>query len=105
MRINNNLMRPCSTPDDVAIEQFADAMRKKMARKSKEGREGWQNCSERSLARMLIEHIEKGDPVDIANFAMMLWHNKAHRSAIPKELRKYALTDAALTLKGMINNG
>ena len=38
------------------------------------GRSGWQTCSVSRLHGMLLEHLRKGDPVDVANFCMMLWN-------------------------------
>jgi len=62
-------------PDDVAVDAFASKMRQKMAAARTKGRGGWDDkaqCSAETLSRMLREHVEKGDPVDVANFAMML---------------------------------
>lgn len=45
----------------------------------KKGRSGWDNpeeCSVEDLWRMLREHVEKGDPVDVANFSMMIWYRQ-----------------------------
>jgi len=67
-------------PDDEAIDRFAIAMKAKMAASRAKGRSGWADeaqCSESTLARKLIEHVAKGDPVDIANFAMMLHQREA----------------------------
>nr|WP_313709065.1 hypothetical protein [Brucella intermedia] len=61
--------------DDVAVDRFAVAMKEKLAKKRAEGRGGWENkdeCSAEYLSYLLIQHIWKGDPVDIANLAMML---------------------------------
>jgi hypothetical protein len=58
--------------DNAAVDQLAAAMKAKLARKRTEGRGGWRECSEGELWRWLREHVEKGDPVDIANFAMMI---------------------------------
>lgn len=63
--------------DDVAVDTFAQAMKNKMAQMRERGRSGWDNpdeCTVESLIQMLIENISKGDPVDIGNFAMMLFH-------------------------------
>lgn len=71
--------------DDVAIDEFAAAMKAKMAQKRAEGRGGWDDpgeCSIFELAQMLVEHLPKGDPVDIANFAMMLFHRENGTEAI-----------------------
>lgn len=62
-------------PDDDAIDQFALGMKMKMAVARAKGRGGWhsrQQCSAEDLSRMLHEHVSKGDPVDVANFCMML---------------------------------
>ncbi|AQG98556.1 hypothetical protein A9R05_06710 [Burkholderia sp. KK1] len=63
-----------SHTDDVAVDRFAQAMKEKMAASREKGRSGWEDCSPVDLSRMLREHVEKGDPRDVANFCMMLWH-------------------------------
>lgn len=66
--------------DDIAVFRFASAMREKMAKKRGEGYSGWNDkdqCPTERLQTMLDEHLAKGDPVDVANFAMMLWHRNA----------------------------
>lgn len=62
-------------PDDAAVDAFAATMKAKLAKKRAEGRGGWQMCSAGDLSRLLREHVEKGDPVDVANLAMMLSQN------------------------------
>jgi len=62
--------------DDHAVERFAMVMRAKLKLKRGHGRSGWERCSLADLARMLVAHVGKGDPVDIANFAMMLYHRE-----------------------------
>lgn len=62
-------------PDDDAIDQFAFGMKMKMAVARAKGRAGWQDkkqCSAENLSRLLHEHVHKGDPIDVANFCMML---------------------------------
>ena len=62
-------------PDDAAVDAFADAMKAKMADARAKGRGGWEDpaqCSSEDLSRMLRDHVEKGDPRDVANFCMML---------------------------------
>jgi len=65
-------------PDDVAVDKFAAAMKAKLAKKRAEGRGGWDDpaqCSVPYLAQLLVEHCGKvNSAVDIANFAMMVWH-------------------------------
>ncbi|MUO84803.1 Lar family restriction alleviation protein [Agrobacterium vitis] len=68
-------------PDDIAVDQFAAAMKHKLAQKRAEGRGGWENkeeCSNKHLSRLLRQHVEKGDPLDVMNFAMMI-HQRGER--------------------------
>lgn len=65
-------------PDDAAVDGFAAAMKAKLAKKRAEGRGGWQACDAAYLSELLRGHVEKGDPVDVANLAMMLHQNGQH---------------------------
>lgn len=68
-------------PDDLAVDRFAAAMKTKLAQKRAEGRAGWdrpEECSASRLSDMLRDHVAKGDPVDVGNFAMML-HQRGER--------------------------
>lgn len=61
--------------DDIAVDSFAIAMKAKLAQKRAEGRDGWEDqdkCSNTFLSNLLREHVEKGDPVDVGNLAMMI---------------------------------
>lgn len=61
--------------DDIAVDRFAEAMKAKLANKRAEGRGGWDNpaeCSIAFLSQLLREHVAKGDPVDVGNLAMMI---------------------------------
>jgi len=60
--------------DTVAVYRFADEMAAKMEQARAKGRGGWETCPPEVLSSMLREHVEKGDPRDVANFCMMLWH-------------------------------
>lgn len=63
-------------PDDTAVDKFAAAMKEKMAKQRAKGYGGWEDpqaCPPALLQKMLIDHIIKGDPVDVGNFAMMLF--------------------------------
>jgi hypothetical protein len=67
-------------PDDIAVDRFAAAMKAKMAASRAKGRGGWDDpavCTVESLQSMLLGHLAKGDPVDVGNFAMMLWNRAA----------------------------
>lgn len=72
--------------DDVAVYVLAKAMKSKLAQKRSEGRSGWQSpdeCSQEFLSKLLREHVEKGDPVDVANFCMMLFNRGERIEQIP----------------------
>lgn len=74
-----------SHPDDLAVDRFAAAMKSKLAASRAKGRGGWddpEQCTVEHLARLLVEHIPKGDPVDVANFAMMLHQRGADHSVL-----------------------
>lgn len=68
------LPKPTHHTDDEHVTTFALRMRQKLAKKREQGRGGWDSgeCDAVILSRMLREHVAKGDPVDVANFAMML---------------------------------
>lgn len=59
--------------DDTAVDRFAVAMKEKLAKAREKGRSGWEQCNPADLSYMLREHVEKGDPRDVANFCMFLW--------------------------------
>ncbi|KAI3597677.1 hypothetical protein D8I24_6493 [Cupriavidus necator H850] len=60
-------------PDDAAVDRFAIELKKKLAKAREKGRCGWKTCPPADLSRMLREHVEKGDPRDVANFCAFLW--------------------------------
>lgn len=79
----NAAAEAASHPDDAAVDRFATAMKVKMAESRAKGRGGWEDpsqCPAERLQAMLADHLAKGDPVDVGNFAMMLW-NRGERTA------------------------
>ena len=85
-------------PDDAAVDRFATAMKEKMAASRAKGRNGWDNealCPAGRLQSMLIDHLAKGDPVDVGNFAMMLW-NRGEPVAAPAKAGDAPATDEKL---------
>ncbi|ERJ35898.1 hypothetical protein L810_1155 [Burkholderia sp. AU4i] len=79
-------------PDDLAVDRFAATMKAKLAEKRAAGRGGWDDpkqCHVSTLARMLVEHVAKGDPVDVGNFAMMLHQRAAGPLVLPAALHVY----------------
>jgi len=74
-------------PDERAVDLFAANMKTKLAKAREKGRGGWDDpsqCTVPYLQQLLHEHIVKGDPVDVANFCMMLNHYGAS-TAIAKQ--------------------
>lgn len=75
-------IRACDTnkdADEIGVQRFAKAMDIKLAKKRDEGRGGWfipSACPVEYLRDLLAEHVSKGDPVDIANLAMMIWNRE-----------------------------
>ncbi|WP_174978116.1 hypothetical protein [Pandoraea eparura] len=59
--------------DVAAAETFVAAMKSKLAVSHAKGRYGSQYIDAATLSRALREHVEKGDPVDVANCCMFLW--------------------------------
>lgn len=60
--------------DDEAVDKFAQAMKQKLAQAREKGRSGWEQMNPADISAMLREHVEKGDPRDVANFCMFLWN-------------------------------
>ena len=84
--------------DDYAVNRFSVVMKAKLGRKRSEGRHGWndkQQCSQKFLSDLLRAHVEKGDPVDVANFAMML---QQRGEAILPAPREVTVQEAAVLL-------
>lgn len=62
-------------PDDAAVDALAVLMKAKLAEKRAKGYGGWNDktqCPQQRLSDMLRAHVDKGDPVDVANFCAML---------------------------------
>lgn len=61
--------------DNHAVDQLSNLMKQKLAKKREQGYNGWPNCDPNHLSRLLRDHVEKGDPVDVANFCAFLVAN------------------------------
>lgn len=75
-------------PDNLAVDRFAERMKAKLAAAREKGRGGWDDqtqCNADYLRQLLHEHIGKGDPVDVANFCMMLDHYAALTTPAPEK--------------------
>ncbi len=85
-------------PDDSAVDRFAAAMKAKMATQRAKGYSGWDNevlCTDESLADKLMRHTQKGDPVDVANFCMMLHQRHNGDTFIVGDVLRIAALDFA----------
>lgn len=73
-------------PDDAAgVDRLASAMKEKLAKKTEEGFSGWDSpniCSVDYLATLLVSAVHKGDPVDVANYCMMLFNRNAESAVL-----------------------
>lgn len=60
---------------EEAVDNFTEEMKKKLRSKSHAGKHGWAdpNWKKKDIIQQLRKHITKGDPVDIANYALFLW--------------------------------
>lgn len=65
--------------DNNAIDQLAALMKTKMAKKRKQGFNGWTDSTPQDLSDLLRDHVDKGDPIDVANYCAFLI---AHESGI-----------------------
>ncbi|HEX8552150.1 MAG TPA: hypothetical protein VF681_11425 [Abditibacteriaceae bacterium] len=69
--------------DNAAIDAFAAALKYKMAASRAKGRSGWNDpllCGDDLLRNLLAASVAKGDPIDVGNFAMMLFTRQARAS-------------------------
>ena len=58
-----------------AVDNFSYDMIEKLRQKAEEGKRGWNdpNWDIEDIKQQLIEHAEKEDFIDVANFAMFAW--------------------------------
>ena len=58
------------------VDAFALSMKAKLMKKHREGFYGWKSIRKDYALRSLHRHLEKGDMVDVANFAAFIWRKK-----------------------------
>lgn len=60
--------------EDKAVDRFTAHMKHKLDKARQRGRSGWQDraWTPEQISQALREHVEKGDPVDVANYCMFL---------------------------------
>lgn len=89
--------------DNDAVDRFAEKMKAKLKWEREErNRSGWQDMNSDELTRLLFEHLPKGDPVDVANFCMMLALN-GQRIASPRETEGREITETAKVVDAFLN--
>lgn len=72
--------------DNAAVDRFATAMKTRMADKWQQGYKGWddsEQCSIDHLQQLLADRAVAGDPIDVANFAMMVWNRAEAKPVLP----------------------
>lgn len=88
-------------PDDMAVDRFAKHMKAKMAKQRAKGYGDWYNRDTYPAAHLqslLINHLSKGDPLDVGNFAMMLW-SRGEKTAAPKPAQDERVAKACNTCR------
>lgn len=89
----------------AAVDMFAAAMKAKLDGARAKGRSGWEQCAPADLSRMLREHVEKGDPRDVANFCMFLWALGKPITAPAQADARNGLTDSDLRCIAQVLEG
>lgn len=84
--------------DAIAISKFAEAMATRMHQAAMKGHAGWddpERCTAAVLQLELRQAVAKGDPVDVANYAMML-HARGERCSMPDAFNVLFLENIAM---------
>ncbi|WP_202412928.1 hypothetical protein [Duganella lactea] len=84
--------------DAIAISKFAEAMATRMHQAAMKGHAGWddtERCTAATLQLELRQAVAKGDPVDVANYAMML-HARGERTRMPDAFNALFLENVAM---------
>lgn len=71
--------------DALGCSALYEAMREKLREKREEGRGGWHRPDDtpiQDLYTQLHEHFDKGDMIDVANLAMMVWNRERRDGGI-----------------------
>lgn len=64
---------------DALVDDFADAMKKKLLKKMMDDKAGWDDPQwpRANILQQLRLHVDRGDMVDVANFAAFAWNQEA----------------------------
>lgn len=86
--------------DELAVDEFAKAMKVKLARCRAAGRHGWLNMPQNDHIiglRCQVDQLEP-DMVDVANFAMMAWASEQSMKSSLCIVHGWIMKDDAHTL-------
>ncbi len=89
-------------PDDRAVDRFAVALKAKLAAARAKGRAGWESCDPAALRAGLRDHLAKGDPRDVAAYALFLWargESTAEPVVFSEDIVRDTTTKALLLLR------
>lgn len=75
------LTRVSTHQDDESVDLFCQAMHLRMATCREEGKEGWSECPVDQLWALLERSVGKRMPVDVGNYAMMIFAQEKARGA------------------------
>ncbi|MFC4620824.1 hypothetical protein ACFO3A_01145 [Comamonas nitrativorans] len=93
-------MTQATHPDDEAVDRFAAELKAKLADARAKGRGGWEDkakVSAQALSDMLLAHVFKGNPRDVAAFCMLLHQRgEAIQASPPKPGMRNEAAEAAL---------
>lgn len=94
-------------PDNAAVDDFAAVMKRKLEMARAKGRKGWQTADPEDLRQQLREHIDKGDPIDVAVYCMFLWHGGNTTRQTPVGINGLTEEETAATasVSGLQANG
>lgn len=63
---------------EACIDAFAQELKEKLVSKMHRGKSGWDDSAwpKEDILKQLREHIDKGDMLDVAAFAMFFWNQQ-----------------------------
>lgn len=64
-----------------AAAEFFGVVLAKLGRKHRDGKQGWaapdlEGWTPADIRKEMINHAHKGDPIDVANYALFLWYHE-----------------------------
>lgn len=70
------------------VLEFTQAMLAKLGRQHAAGRSGWaveddEEWTLSDIKRHLSDHVDKGDPIDCANYALFWWYHQRRLERTP----------------------